>query len=345
VSDDPLAPWSRTNRLIIAAAERLGVEWAPLGSQHSDFFLRLRWRDRSVVISKTRSPFLTEVAQTLSNDKFLAREQLQLHGLPVIPGLLLDDVRGPEHAQEWLERFGRLMAKPNWGNRGVGVIGPFDDRERLQAAYEHVRAIDRDEEVLIEPFVPGINLRVTIIGGRFVAAAEIRRPTLIGDGRRTLRELVVALNDDARRASWREPALLVLDEIELDMVEDRLAPERLELDEPLAAGRTIELPFEESEVIDRSDEVDAGWIAVAEQAASLLGVDVAGVDLRGPAEELLGAGPSGAGTAGLLEVNVMPALHLHALPTQGQPRPVFEAFVAYCLQLPGAPPPCAVVRV
>ena len=55
------AGWSRTNRLIIAAAERLGVEWAALGSEHSDFFLRLRWQDRQAIISKTRSPFLTEV--------------------------------------------------------------------------------------------------------------------------------------------------------------------------------------------------------------------------------------------------------------------------------------------
>ena len=51
------------------------------------------------------------------------------------------------------------------------------------------------------------------------------------------------------------------------------------------------------------------------------------------------------GAACLLEVNVLPALHLHALPTIGAGRPVFAAFVAYCLQLPGAPEPCARVRV
>jgi hypothetical protein len=38
-------------------------------------------------------------------------------------------------------------------------------------------------------------------------------------------------------------------------------------------------------------------------------------------------------------------LHLHALPTQGAARPVFDRFVAYCLQLDGAPRPCAAVRV
>ena len=87
------------------------------------------------------------------------------------------------------------------------------------------------------------------------------------------------------------------------------------------------------------------WVAIAEQACGWLGVDVGGVDLRGPMAAFMAAPALAAGTACLLEVNVLPALHLHALPTQGAARPVFEAFVAYCLQLPGAPPACAQVRV
>lgn len=342
---DRVAPWSRTNRLILAAAERLGVAWAPLGSEHSDFFMRLGTGASEVVISKTRSPFLTEVAQTLANNKFLARELLGRHGLPVVPGVLLDEQRGPGHAREALVRWGELVAKPNWGNRGVGVITGIRTLDHLLAAYEHVRAIDRDEEVLIEPFVPGINLRVAVIGGRALAAAEIRRPQLIGDGRRTIAELVDALNEDPRRASWRAPELLTLDEIEPDMVEARLEPEALTLDDVLAEGRMIEVSFEEIEVIDRSDEVDPGWLEVAERAATLLGVDVAGVDLRGTADALFGGPPDSRTGAALLEVNAMPALHLHALPTEGRARPVFEAFVAYCVQLPGAPAPLARVQV
>jgi cyanophycin synthetase len=86
-------------------------------------------------------------------------------------------------------------------------------------------------------------------------------------------------------------------------------------------------------------------VAVAERACALLGVDVGGVDLRGPLDAFARAPELSAGTAWLLEVNVLPALHLHALPTEGAARPVFEAFVAYCLQLPGAPAACATVQV
>ncbi len=354
---DPLARWSRTNRLIIAAAERLGVGWEPLGSEHSDFFLRLSYKPpqgpaRKALISKTRSPFLTEVAQTLANNKFLAREQLGLHGLPVVDQLLLDDRRDPSsdpqaamRARTFLVEHGELVVKPNWGNRGVGVVTGVHDFDGLLAAYRYARELDRDEEVVLEPQVPGTNLRVAIVGGRFVAAAEIRRPQLVGDGQRTIRELVAALNDDPRRASWREPALLVLDEIELEMVEERLEPERRALDDVLALGETIELSFDEVEVIDRSDELHPGWIGVAVEAARLLGVDVAGVDLRGSFSEFCEGPPRASEHAVLLEVNALPALHLHAIPTQGRSRPVFEAFVEYCLQLPGAPPIVAGVGI
>lgn len=339
-ADARLAAWSRTNRLIIAAAERLGVAWAPLGSEHSDFFLALEHAPlgKRCLISKTRSPFLTEVAQTLANNKFLSRELLARAGLPVPPCRLLDDARGPEHVDALLDAWGELVAKPNWGNRGVGVVTGIRTREQLRAAYEHVRAIDRDEEVLIEPSLPGTNLRVAVIGGRAIAAAEVRRPLLVGDGRHTIAELVAVLNRDTRRASWRTPALLGLDEIELDMVEERLEPEQLELDDVLAPARTIEISFEESEVIDQTDAIDRGWLTIAEQAAARLAVDVAGVDLRGPITALYAAPASDSGVV-VLEVNALPALHLHALPTLGQARPVFEAFVAYCLQLPGSAAP------
>jgi cyanophycin synthetase len=345
MTDARLAPWSRTNRLIIAAAERLGVTWAPLGSEHSDYFLCLAHAElgRRCVISKTRSPFLREVAQTLANNKCLSRELLARAGLPVPPCRLLDDARGPEHADALLDAWGELVAKPNWGNRGVGVITGIRTREHLRAAYEHVRALDRDEEVLIEPALAGTNLRVAVIGGRAIAAAEVRRPLLVGDGEHTIAELVAALNRDARRASWRAPALLTLDEIELDMVEERLEPEQLELDDVLPPGRTLEISFEEAEVVDQTDRIHRGWLDIAEQAATRLGVDVAGVDLRGPLDALHAAPSPHAGVV-VLEVNALPALHLHALPTQGEARPVFEAFVAYCLQLPGSPPPPELVQ-
>jgi D-alanine-D-alanine ligase-like ATP-grasp enzyme len=352
-------PWSRTNLLIAAAAERLGVEATGIASEHTDFFLRLRWPEapggpRAVIVSKTRSPFLTEVAQTLANNKFVARELLGARGLPVVRGELFDETRdlrldaeAAARARELLAQWGRVVVKPNWGNRGIGITTDVREFDELLAAVLFARELDRDEEVLIEPWIVGSNLRVSVIGGEVVAAAEVVRPWLEGDGRSTVAELVSRLNTDARRGSWDRPSLAPMDVIEPELVDERVAVAGHGLDHVLAVGERIELCFDELEIIDRSDELDPRWAAVAAAAASALGVDVAGVDLRGPIDLFMNGGPEDEprGHAGILEVNALPALHLHALPTIGRPRPVFEAFVAYCLQMPGAPQPCAAVLV
>ncbi len=340
--------WGRTNRLIIAAAERLGVDASPLTEAvHTDFLMRLTPRDGGpgVVISKTRSPFLTQVAQTLSNNKLVSRARLAAHGVPVVEGVIVDDddddPRTPPVAA-LLERCGAVIVKPNWGNRARGLSGPHRSLDAVARACRWAQACDRDSEALVERFVPGTNLRVSVIGGRAVAAAEIQRPIL--RGAESCAAQIAALNRDPRRARAHEE-LLGLDVMPAgDIIAPMLEVHGLALAAAPPAGASIELYSEEREIIDRTDELDPGWGALAERACSLLGVDVGGVDLRGPLAAFTRP-PGSSGEAVLLEVNVLPALHLHALPTQGKPRPVFEAFVAYCLSLPGAPPPRAVVGV
>lgn len=338
--------WSRTNQLIAAAVEALGGRAEPLVREHTDYFMRLCHGERAAIVSKTRSPFLTQVAQSLANNKHTSRELLRARGLPCAAGLLLDETDaadGPE-VRALLRRHGRLVVKPNWGNRGVGVTTDVRDLATLARARARARAIDLDEEVLIEPYIAGTNLRVAVIGGQAVAACEVQRPRLSPGA--SAGAQVAALNRDPRRGAWQTKGLCPIDQIEPeeDLV-GHLEAHGLSLGAPIPDGVEVEITGDELEVLDRTDEVHPGWLEVAAAACGWLGVDVGGVDLRGPMAAFAGPPAAAEGRALLLEVNVLPALHLHALPTRGRPRPVFQAFVAYCLQLPGAPPPCARVRV
>jgi cyanophycin synthetase len=341
---------SRTNLLLAAAAERLGVRCEPLGQEPSDWLRRLVGPTGSVVVSKTRSPFLTQVAQTLANHKRIARELIATRDVAVVPSLLVDEsvpVDG-DAVRAFLATWGRVAVKPNSGNRARGVAAGLTDAALVAGALERARDLDADEEALLEPHVDGTNLRIAVIGGRFAAAAEIRRPSLHGGDPRPVAQWVAELNADPRRGTWRQPTLSPLDQIELedDDVLVALAAHGLDPDARVPAGASFELLGEEAETIDVTDEVHPTWADAAVRACLELGVDVGGVDFRGTRAQFSAAAPSSwtPGGPALLEVNVSPALHLHALPSVGAVRPVFEDFVAYCLQLPGAPPPCAEVH-
>ncbi|MBX7080656.1 MAG: hypothetical protein K1X88_15775 [Nannocystaceae bacterium] len=342
--------WSRTNLLIAEAAAALGVQCRSVGSEHSDFLLQLCHGERAVFVSKTRSPFLTQVAQTLANHKHTSRELLARIGVPVVPAVLLDerDDAAGARVQAALQRWGTLVVKPNAANRARGVAAELTELAAVAAAIDRARALDPDEEALLEPYVPGSNLRLAIIGGRFEAAAEIRRPRIVGDGRTTMAAWFEQLNADARRASWRAPSLLPFDRIDADDedVEVALAAHGLTQDSVLPPGAAFELLGEEAQTHDCTAAVHPGWRGLAERACAELGVDVGGIDLRG-APALLAQPPATRwqpGALALLEINVSPALHLHAVPSHGTPRPVYHAFVAYCMGLPGAPSPCATIR-
>ncbi len=342
--------WSRTNQLLVAAARRVGVEAEPLSSAHSDYFMVLRDGGRAVVVSKTRSPFLTQVAQTLSNNKHVSRERLRAEGLPCVPDRLVDEPLAlvDRALLAWLHEHRRLVVKPNWGNRARGVSLGITTMEGLVRACAVARADDLDEEAVVEPELPGVNMRVAVIGGRAVAAVQVERPVLEGDGVRSPVELLAQLNEDPRRGTWEHPSLAPMDRIEVEEELERLLEHHgVTLDDPLPVGTRVELVGEEAETIDCTDTLHPVWAALAERACALLGVDVGGVDLRGPLAEFAEPPPVrwSPGKAALLEVNVLPALHLHALPTRGTPRPVFEAFVEYCVQRAGAPPPCAEVQL
>ena len=332
---------SRTNKLISLAARKLGARAQPLSSEPTDYFLVLEVSGRRRIISKTRSPFLSQVAQTLANNKHVCRRLLARRGIPVIPDALVDSDEVPEIAARWLP--GGAVVKPNWGSLGRGVSVGLRDRVMLERALAWARAVDHDDEAIVEPYVDGTDVRATVIGGAFEAAARIQRPRIVGDGTRPIRHLVDEINGDPRRCTWESAAVCPLDEVELDQdLIGALQVRGAGLDAVLPAGVSFDILTDEQETIDCTDELHPSWQEVAVEACRLTGVDVGGVDFRGPWDALTGPAPEAFdGRAGLLEVNVLPELHLHAVPTQGRPRPVFEAFVAYCLSLPGAPAPTA----
>jgi GNAT-family acetyltransferase (TIGR03103 family) len=93
-----------------------------------------------------------------------------------------------EAVKAMLERHGSLVVKPARGEQGRGVAVDLETMESVERAIEIARG--HSNEVLVESFHKGEDLRLVVIGYKLVAAA-IRRPAeVVGNGRETVRQLI-----------------------------------------------------------------------------------------------------------------------------------------------------------
>ena len=263
------------------------------------------------------------IADKLSEDKELTKTLLRSVGVPVPVGRPVEDA---EDAWEAAEDLGLpVVVKPRDSDFGRGVALRLTTREQVISAYEAARPFG--EGVLVERCAPGIEHRLLIVDGRLVAAIRREPPLIVGDGRSTVAGLVERANLDPRRGLDNTSALrkIAMDEVALAV----LAEQDSGLEAIPAEGERVLLRrnahrrFGGSSV-DVTDEVHLEVAARAIEAARVVGLDVAGIDVV--ADDI--GRPLEAQGGVVIEVNAEPALLMHLEPSEGQARPVAEAILA-----------------
>jgi cyanophycin synthetase len=262
------------------------------------------------------------VAESIAQDKELTKSLLDSIGIPVPQGL---PASSAEAAWSAAQAIGLpVVVKPRSGNQGRGVSVRLRSREAVMAAFEIAMAADGD--VIVERHIEGADYRLLVIGGRLVAAARREPPQVIGDGRRTIAELVAEVNLDPRRGDDHATSLskIRLDEIGREI----LAELGLTVDSVPSAGRSVVLRRNANlstggTAADVTDTVHPSVARIAVEAAQMVGLDIAGVDIvahgiERPLEVTGGA---------IVEVNAAPGLRMHIEPSSGRGRPVGKAII------------------
>jgi len=261
------------------------------------------------------------VAEAIAQDKELTKSLLDAVGIPVPKGM---PAASAEAAWAVAEEIGLpVVVKPRGGNQGRGVSVRLRTRDAVMSAFEIARA---DGEVIVERHIEGADFRLLVINGRLVAAARREPPQVIGDGKRTIAELVAHENLDPRRGDDHSTSLskLLLDEIG----RETLAEQSLTADSVPAAGTTVILRRNANlstggSAADVTDTVHPSVAQCVVEAARMVGLDVAGVDVVAPnvTEPLEQSGGA------IVEINAAPGLRMHIEPSSGVGRPVGKAIV------------------
>jgi cyanophycin synthetase len=277
-------------------------------------------RIRATMTSRTSA-----IAVDVASDKSLTNRLLDSAGLPVPRSQV---VATADEAAAAAVRLGfPCVVKPLDGNHGRGVALDLPDQAAVRAAYPEALRQSRSGDVVVETHVAGNDYRVLVIGGEVAAVAERVPASVIGDGEHTVRALVEIENADPRRGIGHEKVLtkIRLDEAAAELVRGQ----GLELDSVPPPGTRVKLALTGNmstggTSIVRTIEAHPDNIEIAETAARMVGLDVAGIDficpdIATPVRETGGA---------IVEVNAAPGFRMHTHPTEGEPqyvaRPVID---------------------
>jgi cyanophycin synthetase len=234
-----------------------------------------------------------------------------------------------------------VILKPEAGNQGKGVMVNLRSEAEVRAAYEVASQYRGD--VLVEKHIEGDDYRLLVVNGKLVAAARRDPAQVVGDGKHTVAELVEKANQDPRRRPGHSSSLtrIRLD----DAAQVVLSQQGLTLGAIPAQGQVVKLRQNcnlstGGTATDVTNLVHPSNARLAELAAQVLNLDVAGIDLlckdiRRPVSEQGGA---------IVEVNAAPGLRMHLQPAQGQPRDVGVPIVEM-LYPPGAPSRIPIIAV
>ncbi|MFP6806769.1 MAG: cyanophycin synthetase [Pseudomonadales bacterium] len=301
---------------LVAAAEERDIPWIRLNEYSLVQFGHGKYQQRiqATITSETR-----HIAVEIACDKEDTSRLLRDLGLPVPEQRMIYSEREAVRAAH---RIGLpVVVKPLDANHGRGVSINLETDEQIEVAFANARENGTSRAVLVESYVLGFDHRMLVVNGELVAVAKRVPGHIVGDGKKTVTELVDEVNEDPRRGIGHEK---VLTRLEFDHQATRLLEEGgYSAETILAEGDIFYLRSTANlstggTAVDVTDIVHPDNKEMAIRAVKAIGLDVAGVDFL--SQDISGSYKDIGGA--IVEVNAAPGFRMHIAPSEGQSRDV-----------------------
>lgn len=308
-----------STRALLEAAKKRDIPIIALSPRDSLYQLGHGRHRRIIQASITDQTSL--IGAEIVQDKELTKKILSRHDIPTPHGIL---IKRPDELEFIFQIIEPPYAiKPYNGNHGRGITLNLTNLEELKTAFQLAQT--HSSAVIVEEMCTGRDYRILVVNGKFVAAAERRPPTVIGDGISNIEQLIAELNKDPQRGEGHDSHLTrvsidaaLLQYLKQQGLNPALVPQKdqvihLRGNANLSSGGTAK---------DVTDETHSQIHQICEKIARLFNLNICGIDIihQNISEPVNNHFK-------VIEVNAGPGLRMHLAPTEGTPRPVGDAIV------------------
>lgn len=303
LEDQELNPYAR---IIVDEAARRGIGVDIIDAEGA--FFRLTYGGRSYVCRESLTELTTAIAMSICDDKRVTRRIVKAADVTVPSQVYANN---DDEARAFLKEHSAIVVKPARGEQGKGVSVDLRNWRDTKRAIATARKICDD--VIIEEFVEGADLRLIVIDYRVVAGA-IRKPAaVVANGRSSVRELI------AHQSRRRSAATSGESTIPLDAETERCVAEAgFALDDVPPSDTHIEIRKTANlhtggTIHDVTGMLHPALVEAGVQAARAIDIPVTGIDLivKSPTEP----------DYWFIEANERPGLANH------EPQPTVERFI------------------
>ena len=285
----------------------------------SENFISLRNKEKIEYVKQaTKTSKDTYVSVLIMENKTVTKNVLAEKGVKVPEGEEFNSIEDAKvKAHNYINK--PVVIKPKSTNFGIG-INIFPDGANLEDIIHAFEiAFKNDNTVLIEEFIKGKEYRFLVINDEVVGILHRVPANVIGDGEKTITELVEVKNQDPLRGKGY---VTPLEKIRLEENAELFLKQQGKNFDYIPKKDEVVYLRENSNIstggdsVDYTDDIPQKFKEIAINAAKAAGAKVCGVDMM--LEDYMDENTNYA----IIELNFNPAIHIHSYPYKGKERKI-----------------------
>ncbi len=216
----------------------------------------------------------------ITDDKFTSKQIMHEAGLNVPKAILLDTDMDKDDIESLVSPFYNktLVVKPRNTNYGTGITVFSKKANKTQILNAIEYAFQFDNNILIEEYVKGMEYRFLVIDGKCLSIAHRRIASVVGDGKSTIKELIIEKNKEPWHFLTGTPVKMDQPVVEYLKLQDYT------FDSVIPAGKRVFLRTNSNcstggESIDMTPIMPNKFKRIAEKAAKAFDAKICGVDI------------------------------------------------------------------